>query len=111
MCMEIKSEANTAELLTLRKEVRRNGNIYYYNRENQLHRELGPAIEYINGRTEWYRRGELHRKDGPAVILPSGYEEWWENGQTHRLGGPAVTYSSGDKEWWENGRYIKREPG
>ncbi len=32
------------------------------------HRELGPAVEYKDGGKEWWRNNQLHREDGPAVI-------------------------------------------
>ena len=34
------------------KYVRESGNSYYY-KNNKLHREDGPAIEYISGDKEW----------------------------------------------------------
>lgn len=37
----------------------------YYKNEI-LHRDGAPAIEYPNGSKEWYRNGKLHRGDGPA---------------------------------------------
>jgi hypothetical protein len=43
----------------------------------ELHREDGPAIEWANGRKEWYYRGELHRENGPAVEHANGNEEYW----------------------------------
>ena len=32
-----------------------------------LHRDDGPAVEYIDGDKYWYCDGKLHRDDGPAV--------------------------------------------
>ncbi len=34
---------------------------------NQLHREDGPAIEWINGDKFWYLNNQLHREDDPAA--------------------------------------------
>lgn len=39
----------------------------YWYKDNVLHREGGPAVEYKNGGWTWYHRGKVHRLDGPAV--------------------------------------------
>ena len=43
-------------------------------------------IEYTvrvwpNGDKYWYRNDQLHREDGPAVERADGDKEWWLNGQ------------------------------
>lgn len=38
----------------------------FWLKDNKLHREDGPACEWINGDKEWYLNGERHRADGPA---------------------------------------------
>lgn len=43
--------------------------IYYYNEENQLHKEDGPAVEYSDGRKWWYINGKKY--PGPYTD-----EEW-----------------------------------
>jgi hypothetical protein len=59
---------------------------YYY--IDVLHRELGPAVEYLVGyKTKfWYKYGKLHREDGPAIIFYNidykEVKEYWLNG-TH----------------------------
>ena len=45
----------------------------------KLHREDGPALEYLNGRKEWWLDGKIHREDGPAVITPIGSLYWYLN--------------------------------
>jgi hypothetical protein len=83
--------------------------IFYYKDPEYtiLHREDGPAIEYVNGRKEWYLNGERHREDGPAVEYANEYKAWWLNDNIHRTDGPAVEYSDGRTEWWLFGiRYI-----
>jgi hypothetical protein len=47
----------------------------------RLHREDGPALEFIDGDryTYWYFDGLLHRTDGPAVERFDGYKEYWLN--------------------------------
>ena len=61
-----------------------------------LHREDGPAIEYVDGDKYWYINDELHREGGPAVEHANGYKEWYINGKRHREDGPAVEYSNGN---------------
>jgi antitoxin component YwqK of YwqJK toxin-antitoxin module len=46
----------------------------------KLHREGGPAIEYVSGTKMWYLNGKLHREDGPAAEGSGGTKEWWLNG-------------------------------
>jgi len=47
----------------------------------KLHRDDGPAVEYSNGRKEWWIDGKRHREDGPAIMLSNGDEEWFINGR------------------------------
>jgi hypothetical protein len=54
-----------------------------YYKDDKLHREDGPAVEYVNGTKDWYIDGKLHREDGPAVEWSDGYKEWWLNGTYH----------------------------
>ena len=53
----------------------------YRNSNGKLHREDGPAVEYIDGDKKWYLNGKLHREDGPAVEDTDGNKEWWLNGK------------------------------
>ena len=39
----------------------------YYNTRGQLHRDEGPAIEWIDGGKEWFQNGQMHRIGGPTV--------------------------------------------
>ena len=45
--------------------------------DDVLHREDGPAIQYISGEKAWYKKGKLHREDGPAVEWARGDKEWY----------------------------------
>ena len=64
--------------------IKNDGKYYYKDKEKTiLHREDGPAIEYIGGGKSWYRNGVEHRTDGPA-------HEWW----------------NGEKEYWINDNFI-----
>ena len=57
-----------------------NGIIHWENEEGQIHREDGPAIEYIGDSKSWYRNGKRHREDGPAVEHADGVEYWYLEG-------------------------------
>ena len=54
---------------------------FWYNSQNQFHRDDGPAIEWANGTKSWYINGNLHREDGPAIEWINGGEAWYINGK------------------------------
>ena len=84
--------------------------IIWRNPEGQIHRDGDePAIIYVNGNQEWYKKGEIHRDgDLPAIIYSNGEKAWYKNGNHHRDGDfPAIICSNGDKYWYKNGyKYI-----
>jgi len=85
------------------------GNKYWY-LNGKLHREDGPAIEWVDGDKEWYLNGERHRTEGPAIEYTNGTKEWYLNGERHRENGPAVEYAYGYKAWYLNGKkYTEAE--
>ena len=92
------------ELLSLECRIGTDGAVCYYSGDGELHRVHGPAIEYSDGRRDWYQNGQLHRPDGPAVEYHNGYRAWYINGQRHRLDGPAVEYPNIYRGWYQNGR-------
>jgi len=56
----------------------------WFNKQNQLHRLDGPAVEWVNGDEEWWVNGQRHREDGPAIEEIDGeYQEWWINDTTY----------------------------
>ena len=79
-----------------------NGDKFWRNKEGELHRIDGPAIEYGDGDKEWYKMGKLHRIDGHAVEWSSGRRDWYQNGVLHRIDGPAIEYGNGNKSWFYN---------
>src|ERR1035437_6371018 len=114
---------NSTSQRTSSLKVLPDGTKEWCNSEAELHREDGPAVEYPDGRKEWFRRNQyyredgpvvecengdkvwrrnyqLHRDDGPAVERGDGAEEWHRNGSLHRVDGPALTTASGKKEYW-----------
>ncbi len=56
------------------------GTKYWVNAEGRLHRLDGPAVEWLNGDKQWWKKGNLHRIDGPAIERSDGYKYWWKNG-------------------------------
>lgn len=80
------------------------GTIIWY-KDDQVHREDGPAVIKTNGIEQWYKQGKLHREDGPAIISGNqhGERRWYINGELHRDDGPAVILSDGTKRWYQNG--------
>jgi len=59
-----------------------------------------------DGNKYWYLNDRLHREDGPAIEFINGHKEWHFCGELHRLDGPAIKYASGDKCWFVHGKYI-----
>jgi len=58
-------------------------------------------------RFEWFnKKGLLHREDGPAVEYIDGGKHWYVNGKRHRLDGPAVENANGGIEYCINGKYF-----
>lgn len=74
-----------------------------YTRKGELHREDGPAVNYLDGTGMWFVGGQKHRVGAPAVITSEGHQEWWMDGTLHNSEGPAVTSNTTLKEWWVNG--------
>ena len=75
------SEQEVFDTLKYHIEVDTRGTRWYYNSDNQFHREGGPAIEWHDGTKSWYQNGQRHRIDGPAIEQSDGIKEWWINGK------------------------------
>jgi hypothetical protein len=91
--------------ITYTVQVDDEGNKRWYHKK-KLHREDGPAIEWVNGRKEWYVDGKLHRTDGPAIEFAAGTKFWYVDGECHRIDGPAVEYADGYKAWYVDGEAL-----
>ena len=83
------------------------GNKFWRNKNGELHRLDGPAVEGANGSKEWWLNGRLHREGDPAFEGVNGGKYWYLNGVLHREGGPAVELASGYKRWYLNGIQYK----
>ena len=62
--------------------------------------------EFIIFRRQWYLNGQLHREDGPAIEYVNGDKCWYLNGKCHREDGPAVEWADGDKWWYLNDKRL-----
>ena len=71
-----------------------------------LHREGGPALEYISGSKAWYIDGKLHRIGAPAMEHSDGTIEYYVHGRHHREDGPAFEIPYGYKSWYLHGEQI-----
>jgi hypothetical protein len=58
------------------------------------------------GNKRYFLNDKLHREDGPAAEFVSGTKFWYQNNQRHRLDGPAIECSNGDKFWFINDERI-----
>lgn len=63
----------------IRVDINFAGDKYYY-KNNELHREDGPAIDCVNGFQAWFLEGVRHREDGPAVIFDDN-KFWYFRGK------------------------------
>ena len=59
---------------------------------------------YSTGTKKWYKNNQLHREDGPAIEMSSGDKYWYVNGKLHRIDGPAIEY---DNLYYYKGKYIE----
>ena len=75
-------------------------------KDDEYHRDNGPAVEHISGNKYWFQNGTWHRIDGPAVINEHG-KFWYQYGKNHRLDGPAMEYTDGYKLWYYQGEHIE----
>ncbi len=86
-----------------------NGTKAWY-RDDVLHREEGPAIEYADGSTAWFWDGKLHREKGPAIKYVNGSEMWYWDGKLHNENGPAIIDVPGRREkWYWDGKLHRKD--
>jgi hypothetical protein len=85
-------------------EIDSTGNKWYWLNDD-LHREDGPAVEWLDGSKAWFLHGKRHREDGPAIEYKT-VREWWINGECHREDGPAIERTNGVKYWYYHGQRL-----
>jgi hypothetical protein len=93
----------------LNGELDKDGKRIWTNSKGELHRENGPAVEWVDGDKLWYINGKLHREDGPAIELADGTKYWYINGEQHREDGPAVEDADGNMCWFINDKQISKD--
>jgi hypothetical protein len=71
-----------------------------------LHREDGPAIEYVSGEKQWWINDLRHRADGPAVEFVDGSKIWYLHGKCHREDGPAMEEANGHNYWYLDNTHM-----
>jgi len=94
------------------------GTKYYY-LNGLLHREGGPAVEFLSGNKFYYLHGKLHREGNlPAIEWPNGEKTYLVYGKYHRENGPAREFANGnhyylnhirfsEQDYWEEIKRIK----
>jgi len=93
-------------------QIDQDGTKRWYNEQGQLHRDDGPAVEWVNGTKskEWFQHGKRHREDGPAIEDANGEKYWYQHDKRHREDGPAVDCANGTKKWFQHDK-LHREDG
>lgn len=65
------------------------------------------SIKYFNGQFHFYKDNQLHREDGPAQFDHHGNYTYYLHGLEHRVDGPA-SFHFGTKTWKQKGKYYRR---
>lgn len=65
----------------MRYEILATKNLLYWYKNEKCHRDYGPSI--TNRYRVWAKKGRLHREDGPAVEYEDGRKEWWLNDEEY----------------------------
>ncbi len=76
---------------------------------NNSYHAIGKPALVSKEKIIWAIKGKLHREDGPAIEYVSGQKEWYKNDKRHREDGPAIEYTDGQKEYYINGKEISEE--
>ena len=80
-------------------EIDDEGNKSWRNAQGQLHRDVGPAVECVNGDKFWFQNGKLHREDGPAEKYVYGSHHGM---MLHASNGITIQFIS--EAWFINGK-------
>ncbi len=70
---------------------------------------MSELIEYPNGDKHWLKNNQLHREDGPAIEYANGSKLWIKNGRLHRENGPAFENARGEKFWYLNDEKLTEQ--
>jgi len=71
--------------MKISKHTSAEGDIFYYNENNELHNENDEPAAILNifgKKTKyWYHHNNIHRENGPAIEHHSGSRSWYLNGK------------------------------
>jgi len=103
------------------------GDTFWY-RDDVLHREDGPAVEWVNGTKEWWYKGFFVGKgDKPdptlwarltsveanggallngCIVDLEGVKWWYKDDLIYREDGPALEAPNGTTEWYFKGEFL-----
>ena len=83
------------------------GNRKWY-KDSKLHRDNGPAVEWVNGDRWWCKDSKLHREDGPAIEYANGnHWRYKTNGILH--GNDHADELLDSLRWWYHDREYSFE--
>ncbi len=75
-------------------------NIIKANHSSEIPKNFTGIVEWPNRTKYWYKEGNLHREDGPAIDYLDKEKHWYKEGKRHREDGPAVELICGTKRWY-----------
>jgi len=55
--------------------------IKFIYKDNKLHNDIGPAVEFPSGTKWWCNNGKWHNTEGPAIENADGTFGYWVNGK------------------------------
>jgi hypothetical protein len=63
--------------------INKHGVYRWYDENENVHRDDGPASIWADGTKIWYRYGHEHRDAGPSTIWPDGSLDWCLDGNMY----------------------------
>jgi hypothetical protein len=83
------------------------GTILWY-KDDELHKEDGPALVLPDGTMTWFRKGQVHSyNDQPAIITKDGkFKAWYDSGVRHRSDAPALIKEDGSESYYYLGYFA-----
>lgn len=93
-----------------------NFNYILYTNDNELIGTVNTVPDNFTGIVEiphvskrWYVDGKLHRENGPALEYLCGHKEYYLNGQLHRIDGPAVEMAFNNNLFFLFGKEVSEK--
>ena len=91
------------------REVISNMKTYYMRWSEARDKKITGLVIDRDGDKHWYLNGKIHREDGPAIEWVDGSNFWFLKGKRHREDGPAIEWAKGDKWWYLNGERLTEQ--